>query len=160
MKRIRIPKVPKPPKWKNRCSVILEGRERKEGCKRNKSQTKSTVLHMVKGVAVAFAITCIFFVAYGMVLTYTETNMDALPVISLVCTAISAAIAGFDWGKCKSKRRLFWGMGAGVCYAILLFLLTSVGAETVAWSLSKTMTLVVAIAAGGLGGGIANFAGK
>lgn len=142
--------------WKRGFVTTLEVRE-----KRSKRDTKNTddVLHMAKGLAVAFAVTCIFFVAYGMCLTYTDIGMDSLPVVSLVCTAISSAIAGFDWAKCKEKRGFFWGLGAGVCYAVLLFLLTSLGADDFAWSLSKWMTLAVAICGGGVGGGVAKFVG-
>lgn len=155
MRKWKIPKSKISWSWKK--NIPLVARE-----KRGKREVKggSDVLHMAKGLAVAFAVTCIFFVAYGMCLTYTDMNMDNLPVVSLVCTAISSAIAGFDWAKCKEKRGFFWGLGAGVCYALLLFLLTSLGADDFAWSLSKGMTLVVAICGGGIGGGIAKFMGR
>ena len=91
-------------------------KEKKKGTikGRSKSETRSLNaglwLCLIRGIAVAFAITCIIFIGFGILLTYTSLSEDTLPVVSLVSTALSAAAAGYDWAACMKKRGLFWGM--------------------------------------------------
>lgn len=107
---------------------------------------------MVKGMAIAFAITCIFFIAYGLVLTYTNISEQSLPMVALVCTAISSAVAGYDWAKCRKKKGLLMGLAAGLLYTVILFIVTGLASDTFTVGMSKLMTLIVALAGGGIGG--------
>lgn len=109
-------------------------------------------LCLVKGMAVAYGITCIFFIGYGILLTYTEVSEESLPLVALVCTAISSAIAGYDWAKCRKKKGLVFGLLAGLVYAVLLFMVTAVAGGGFSLGMSKLMTLVVALAGGAIGG--------
>ncbi len=133
-------------------------KEKKKGTikGRSKSETRSLNaglwLCLIRGIAVAFAITCIIFIGFGILLTYTSLSEDTLPVVSLVSTALSAAAAGYDWAACMKKRGLFWGLAAGAVYGVLLFLVTGLAGSGFTLELSGVMTLVVALAGGGIGG--------
>lgn len=116
------------------------------------NQGSSGGVCMVKGMAVAYAITCIFFIAYGLILTYTNISEQSLPMVALVCTAISSAIAGYDWANCRKKKGLLMGLAAGLVYTIVLFLITALASDTFTMGTSKIMTLIVALAGGGIGG--------
>ncbi len=107
---------------------------------------------MAKGMAVAYGITCIFFIAYGLILTYTNASEQSLPLIALVCTAISSAVAGYDWARCRKKKGLLTGLAAGVAYAVILFIVTALASDSFSMGMSKIMTLIVALAGGGIGG--------
>jgi putative membrane protein (TIGR04086 family) len=125
------------------------------GKKREKKESgvgKGNLLCMVKGLAVAFAITCIIFIGFGILLTYTEISEESLPMVSLVCTALSAGAAGFDWAACMQKRGLLWGMAAGGAYVVLLYMIISLAAERFSLELSLIMTFAVALAGGAVGG--------
>ena len=128
---------------------------KKEGKKREKKESsggKSNLLCMVKGLAVAFAITCIIFIGFGILLTYTEMTEESLPMVSLVCTALSAGAAGFDWASCMQKRGLLWGMAAGAVYVVLLYVIIGLAADRFSMELSLVMTFAVALAGGAVGG--------
>ena len=125
------------------------------GKKREKKESgggKGDLLCMVKGLAVAFAITCIIFIGFGILLTYTEISEESLPMVSLVCTALSAGAAGFDWAACMQKRGLLWGMAAGAVYVVLLYMIISLAADRFSLELSLVMTFAVALAGGAVGG--------
>ncbi|MDD3394944.1 MAG: TIGR04086 family membrane protein [Anaerotignum sp.] len=107
---------------------------------------------MVKGMAIAYAITCIFFIAYGIILTYTNISEQSLPLVALVCTAISSAVAGYDWARCRKKKGLLMGLAAGLIYTGILFLVTALASDAFEVGMSKAMTLIVALAGGGVGG--------
>lgn len=127
--------------------------KKKEGKKTEKKAVSgNTWLCLLRGMAIAFAITCIIFIGFGILLTYTDLSEDSLPLVSLVCTALSAAAAGYDWAACMKKKGLLWGLAAGAVYTVLLYLITSLAADSFALQLSGVMTLIVALAGGSIGG--------
>ena len=131
-----------------------EKREKKENHSRltRERQTGGTALCLLRGMGIAFAITCIIFIGFGMILTYTAASEESLPLVSLICTALSVAAAGYDWAACKRKRGLLWGALAGLVYTALLYVITSLAADSFVLHASGLMTLAVALAAGVIGG--------
>jgi len=113
---------------------------------------KKKGLCLLKGMAAAFAITCIIFIGFGILLTYTEMSEERLPVVSLVSTALSVSAAGYDWAACMKKRGILWGMAAGAVYTVLLYLITGLASDDFSVGSSALMTLVVALAGGAAGG--------
>lgn len=132
--------------------------ERKKGgqpTRRKKEQKPAggaAWLCMTKGMAAAFGITCIIFIGFGILLTYTAVSEDSLPLVALLCTALSAAVAGYDWAACKKEKGLLWGLLAGLVYMVLLFLITSLAKDRFQAEASGLMMLAVALAGGGIGG--------
>lgn len=117
-----------------------------------KTADGNIALCLVRGMAVAFAITCIIFIGFGILLTYTELTEESLPLVSLVCTALSAAAAGYDWAACMKQKGILWGLAAGAVYTVLLYLVTSLASDSFVLHLSGVMTLIVALAGGAVGG--------
>ena len=103
-------------------------------------------------MAAAFGITCIIFIGFGILLTYTSVSEDSLPLAALICTAVSAAAAGSDWAACRRRKGLLWGLLAGGVYMLLLFLITGLAGDDFKWERSAFMMLAVALAGGGIGG--------
>lgn len=128
------------------------GKKKMKQKKEQKMGTGSVGLCLVRGMAVAFAITCIIFIGFGILLTYTSFTEESLPLVSLVCTALSAAAAGYDWAACMQKKGILWGLAAGAVYTVLLFLITSLAKDSFSLQLSAVMTLIVALAGGAVGG--------
>ena len=135
--------------------MIFLKKQGKGNVKNNKTQKAlngSRALCLIRGMAVAFAITCIIFIGFGILLTYTELSEESLPLVSLVCTAISAAAAGYDWAACMQKKGILWGLAAGAVYTVLLYLVTGLASDQFTLQLSGIMTLIVALAGGAVGG--------
>lgn len=121
--------------------------------KENKRTAQGNIwLCLLRGLAAAFAITCIIFIGFGILLTYTDLSEEVLPTVSLGCTALSAAAAGFDWGSCMGQKGLLWGLLAGLAYTLLLILITGLAGNGLQLELSGIMTLIVAMAGGSIGG--------
>lgn len=133
---------------KEKKKEMLRGRSKAEA----RPVNAGVWLCLARGLAIAFAITCIIFIGFGILLTYTSLSEDMLPVVSLASTALSAAAAGYDWAACMKKRGLFWGILAGAAYGVLLFLVTGLASDGFALELSGVMTFIVALAGGGIGG--------
>lgn len=107
---------------------------------------------MLRGMVVAYAVTCIIFIGCGMVLTFTDVPEGIIPLTALCCTALSAGIAGFDWGKCMKVRGLLWGLAAGFVYAVLLYLITSFGSGDFSIHIAFVRMVAMALAGGAVGG--------
>ncbi len=107
---------------------------------------------MLKGIVMAYAVTCIIFITYGIVLTYTDITEEKLPLIALCCTVISAGIAGFDWARCAKARGILWGILAGLAYGLILFVLDGIAGSGFSVVGSKGLMILLAAAGGGVGG--------
>ena len=124
---------------------------KKENGKKERQQNRA-LLPLFRGMAVAFAVTCIIFIGFGILLTYTDVSEERLPLVSLLCTAVSAAIAGYDWAACMGRKGILWGMVAGLVYTLVLYLVIGLATDHFLPELSGVMTLIVAVAAGSIGG--------
>ena len=129
-----------------------EKKKKKKKKTEKKTADGNIALCLVRGMAVAFAITCIIFIGFGILLTYTELTEESLPLVSLVCTALSAAAAGYDWAACMKQKGILWGLASGAVYTVLLYLITGLASDSFALQLSGVMTLIVALAGGAVGG--------
>ena len=127
-------------------------KKKKTKGREQKKVSGNTALCLGRGMAVAFAITCIIFIGFGILLTYTSLSEGSLPLVSLGCTALSAVAAGYDWAACMQKKGFLWGALAGVVYAVLLYIITSLAGDSFKLELSGIMTMIVAVAAGAVGG--------
>ena len=126
--------------------------EKKREIKKEKVILEKSWLCLAKGIVIAFAITCIVFIGCGILLTYCTMSEKTIPVIALGCTAVSTAVAGYDWAVCMKHRGIFWGMAAGLLYCVLLYMVTALAANDFSIHMSFWMTLIVALAGGAVGG--------
>lgn len=120
--------------------------------KKSSTEEKSQPVKLVRGLAVAYAITSIVFIAYAMLLTYTEMTEKHIAFVAIICTVISSAVAGFDSAKGVKSRGLLWGVAAGACYALILFIICIFAGEGPLLDSGKLTTLLLSLAGGGVGG--------
>jgi len=107
---------------------------------------------LVIGVLVAYAITCIVFLAYSMLITYADMTERNLPMVVAVTTLLSVMVAGFDAAKGAENRGWLWGMAAGLVYILILTVLMMGVLQRFAVDTRTITTFVLAIAGGGMGG--------
>ena len=126
------------------CDFLGKEKGKKEKREKKENHSRRTRERQTGGTAL-----CLL---RGMILTYTAASEESLPLVSLICTALSVAAAGYDWAACKRKRGLLWGALAGLVYTALLYVITSLAADSFVLHASGLMTLAVALAAGVIGG--------
>ena len=113
---------------------------------------KTQVKHMITGVLMAYAITAIAFLAYAMLVTYTDMSERNLPTVVVITTLLSVMVAGFDAARGAQNRGWLWGMGAGFAYVIIMAILMVTVLPTFAVDGRTLLTIILGIAGGGLGG--------
>jgi putative membrane protein (TIGR04086 family) len=113
---------------------------------------KSQIKMLITGILVGYAITCIVFLGYSLLITYTNMSEKNLPVVVAVTTLLSVMVAGFDAARGAMHRGWLWGMGAGLVYVFILLVIMMVALRGFVVD-SRTVTIIVlSIAGGGLGG--------
>ena len=116
-------------------------------------RTHTTQLkHLAIGVLIAYAITAIVFLAYAMLVTYTNMSEQNLPIIVAITTLLSVMVAGFDAAKGATQRGWLWGMGAGLVYILIMVAVMALLLPTFAVDGRTFTTVIIGIAGGGLGG--------
>jgi putative membrane protein (TIGR04086 family) len=115
-------------------------------------QENSRFMSLVSGVLVGYAITCIIFLGYSILITYTSLSEDKMPLVVAAATLLSVIVAGFDAAKGADTKGWFWGIMAGLVYAIILLIIMTFVLKGFSLD-SRTITiLVLSLAGGGLGG--------
>ena len=104
------------------------------------------------GILAGYAITCIIFLGYSILITYTSMTERNLPVVVAVTTLLSVLVAGFDAAKGADRKGWLWGMLAGFIYAFILVILMMGVLQRFAVDGRTITTIVIAIAGGGMGG--------
>jgi len=113
---------------------------------------KSQFMRMAKGVLVAYAITAIAFLAYAMLVTYTNMSEQNESVIIAVITLLSVLVAGFDAAKGADQRGWLWGMGAGFAYIVVMVIIMTAVLPNFSVDSRTFTSILIGIAGGGLGG--------
>jgi len=115
-------------------------------------EKSSQIAALISGIVIAYAITCIIFIGYAILITYSEFSGENLPLVVTVTSLISVIVAGFDSAKGAENKGWLWGIFAGFAYAVILLcigLWVNQGFKID----SRMITLfVLSIAGGGLGG--------
>ena len=116
------------------------------------STHRTQLKHMVMGVLMAYAITAIAFLAYAMLVTYTNMSEGNLPMVVAITTLLSVIVAGFDAAKGAPKRGWLWGMAAGFVYILVMVTIMAITLPEFAVDGRTLTTVIIGVAGGGLGG--------
>jgi len=115
-------------------------------------ENKSQIKHLIWGVLMGYAITCIVFLAYAMLITYTQMSERNLPTVVAITTLLSVMVAGFDAAKGAPSRGWMWGMIAGAVYVAILAIIMVVMLPGFFVDGRTATVIVLSVAGGGLGG--------
>ncbi len=117
-----------------------------------KRDITSTIMATIGGVGIAYAITCIVFIAYALLLTYSNISEKYIPVVVIVTCIISVMVAGFDAAKSAESKGWLWGIIAGLIYVSILILIGLWVKKDIAFEAKAVTLLIISLAGGGLGG--------
>lgn len=113
---------------------------------------KNQLKALVGGVCIGYSITVIVFIVYAMILTYTNISDKGMDIVVILTTIISVIIAGFDSTKNANSKGLLWGVLAGLLYSSILVIISSLLDGSFTFSPDTIVTILVAMASGGIGG--------
>ncbi len=111
---------------------------------------KSILPPALKGIGVGLGVTCVIFAVCALVLTYTDMDESYVGIISTVCTALSAAAAGYISAKGRGKRGLITGALTGIAYGIILLVISAAAGGPI--DMNCLSFMITAAAGGGIGG--------
>jgi len=122
---------------------------------------RSRGMAVLTGTVMAYAITCIVFIGYAVLITYTVVSEAQLPFVVILTTLVSVAVSGFDSARGADSRGWLWGIAAGLIYAVILFAVGAWIFKGFMFNLQLLALLAVSLGGGAIGGAIGiNTGGK
>ena len=113
-----------------------------------KLQAKS----LFTGVVIGYAITCLVFISYALLLTYTNITEENISLVVTLTSIVSVLVAGFDAARGATSKGWLWGIVAGFMYAVILVVLMSWIQQSLILDSRAITLLILSLAGGGLGG--------
>ncbi len=107
---------------------------------------------LINGVMIAYAITCLVFITYAMLITYSSFTGENVSTVVTVTGIISVIVAGYDAAKGAGSHGWAWGMTAGLMYAVILAIIGLMLNKGFVFDGRTFMLFLISIAGGGLGG--------
>ncbi len=118
----------------------------------NSDEKGSPFLYILKGTAIAYAITLVVFIVYAILLTYTDTTEENIKTIVMVTVVVSVLVSGYDSARGIKNRRLIWGVVSGLVYSIIMIGVGFCIVPDYTFSITTLINLILCIAGGGFGG--------
>lgn len=116
------------------------------------TEIKFQVKSLFSGVMIGYAITCLVFITYAVLLTYTSITEENISLVVTLTSIVSVLVAGFDAARTATSKGWLWGVIAGFIYAIILVaIMTWVQGRLILDSRTISV-LILSLAGGGLGG--------
>lgn len=88
-------------------------------------ESKNSIFHMIKGIALAYFITFLLLFIFSVILTYTNISENTIAPIILMITIISILIGSSLSSSKIKKNGLMNGGVIGFIYIITLYLISS-----------------------------------
>lgn len=115
-------------------------------------KSENCMFSVLKGCGVAYAITCIVFAIFALILTYTDVSEEYIHIVSIVCAAISCVVGGGMASVKSGSKGLLKGVATGLVYAVILLAVNILAGSETEGITGKITMLVCAMASGGIGG--------
>lgn len=113
-----------------------------------KFQAKS----LFSGVMIGYAITCLVFITYAVLLTYTSITEENISLVVTITSIVSVLVAGFDAARGATSKGWLWGIIAGFIYAVILVVIMTWVQGRLILDSRTISVLILSLAGGGLGG--------
>lgn len=91
---------------------------------RSKGEDKSSLLYITKGVLIAYIISAILIIIYGLLMTFTNLSESSMPTVIMVIPTVSIALASIYVAIKVESRGWLNGALTGLVYMIVLLLLS------------------------------------
>lgn len=112
----------------------------------------SNVVQLFKGIIFSILITLVLLFAFSALLTYTDMQESAIPVVTIVITAISILIGSSISTIKINKNGIINGGIIGFVYIFMLYILSSVVKTGFTLNVYSIVMMIAAIVAGMVGG--------
>ncbi len=111
-------------------------------------ESKNSIFHMIKGLALAYFITFLLLFIFSAILTYTNISESTIAPIILMITIISILIGSSLSSSKIKKNGLMNGGVIGFIYIIILYLISSFIQTGFSVNLYAILMIVFSVLAG------------
>lgn len=112
----------------------------------------NNLIRILKGSALAVALTLILLLIYSALLTYTGLNENTIPIFVIAITAISILAGSLVSSMNIKKNGLTNGALVGLIYILVIYILSSIISKNFSLNMYSVIMIIASIFAGALGG--------
>ena len=112
----------------------------------------NTIATIAKGIGISLLITVIALIIFSIILTYTNIEENVINPVIMIITAISILIGSSIENTKIKKNGLINGGAIGVCYILIIYLISSILNWKFSLNINSIIMIVTAIIFGILGG--------
>ncbi|MBO5478496.1 MAG: TIGR04086 family membrane protein [Clostridia bacterium] len=112
------------------------------------AENKSSLIHIIKGILIAYFITFLLLFIFSILLTYTSINESTIAPVILIITAVSILVGSSISSSKIKKNGLMNGGMIGFSYIAILYLISSFIQTGFALNLYAILMIVFSIIAG------------
>lgn len=112
----------------------------------------SPVLALFKGILISYIITIVVFIIFALLITYTDISEKHIGTVIKVTTALVCILSGLITAGSANRGGLLWGIISGLCYVAIMCIVGFVLIPDYSVTSKLIVSLMLAIAGGGLGG--------
>lgn len=115
--------------------------------------TGQKIFSLLKALAVSYIITAILLLVTALFMYKLGLGETALHLSIIIIHGISVFLGGFLTGKMVKEQKYIWGLMLGVCYVLVIGIVSFIMNGTIHISAGGTLTnVILCLAAGMLGG--------
>lgn len=112
----------------------------------------SPIFSLFKGVLIGYIITLAVFIIFALLITYTDISESHIGTVTRVTTALVCILSGVITAASAEKGGLVWGIAAGLIYILIMLAIGFLLIPDYALTSGIAVSLMLALAGGGLGG--------
>lgn len=112
----------------------------------------SPVLALFKGILISYIITMAVFIVFALLITYTDISEKHIGTVIKVTTALVCILSGLITAGSANKGGLLWGIISGISYVAIMCILGFALIPDYSVTSKLVVSLMLAVAGGGLGG--------
>ena len=118
------------------------------------SQRSGKALLIVKALLVTYIITALLLLLLALVMYKIDPPGAVISVGLVLVYIISSFVGGYIIGNAKKEKRFMWGIGMGVAYFLIIFIVSLIFGKDVFGSVGSIISILCMCGLGGMLGGM------
>lgn len=118
------------------------------------SQKSSKAIVMVKALLVSYIITAVLLLILAFIMYKVDPPSAVISVGIVLTYILSSFVGGFIIGTAKKEKRFLWGLGMGLLYFAIIFVVSLIFGKDIFDHMGSIVSVLCICGLGGMLGGM------
>lgn len=111
-------------------------------------------LLLVKALLVTYIVTALLLLLLALIMYKIDPPGAVISVGLVLVYIVSSFVGGYIIGNAKKEKRFLWGIGMGVAYFLIIFIVSVIFSKDVFGSMGSIISVLCMCGLGGMLGGM------